>query len=184
MHPAVFLDRDGVIIENVPSYVRSWNDVNILPQALEALARLKKSPYKVIVVTNQSAIGRGFLTVKDAEAINWKLARAIKNSGGRIDAYYICPHTPEMGCSCRKPQPGLIFQAAQEQHIDLSQSIMIGDALSDLAAGQAAGIKKNILVLTGRGALQLALPERDNFQPHLTYSNLLEAVVSELAPFA
>ena len=181
VHPAVFLDRDGVIIENVPAYVRSWNDVIIFPQALEALACLRDSPYKVIIVTNQSAIGRGLITMQEAEAINHKLNQVVNKAGGRIDAFYICPHTPEMHCVCRKPEPGLILQAAREKHLDLSRSILIGDALSDLAAGQAAGILKNILVLTGRGLKQINLPERLNYKPFLVYASLKEALVSELA---
>ncbi len=179
MHPAIFLDRDGVIIENVPAYVRSWNDVVIYPQALEALASIRESSYKIIVVTNQSAIGRGLMSLQDAEAINHRLDQIVKKAGGRIDAFYICPHTPEMHCACRKPQPGLILQAAREQQIDLSQSILIGDALSDLAAGQAAGIPKNILVLTGRGSKQLDLPESQSFQPLLLYASLQEALAKE-----
>ena len=158
MFPAVFLDRDGVIIENVPIYVRSWADVEFLPGSLEALARLAAGPYKVVMVTNQSAVGRGILSLAQAEAINACILEIIRQAGGRVDGAYICPHGPQDACDCRKPLPGLLLKAAAELDIDLGRSIMIGDALTDLQAGQAAGVMRSFLVLTGRGLEQAALP--------------------------
>jgi len=157
MFPAVFLDRDGVIIENVHTYVRSWDDVAFLPGSLEALARLAAGPYKVVMVTNQSAVGRGILQLAQAEAINVRIVETIHQLGGRVDGAYICPHGPQDGCDCRKPLPGLLLRAAAELDIDLANSIMVGDALTDLQAGQAAGVKRSFLVLTGRGQEQAAL---------------------------
>ncbi|MBN1371975.1 MAG: HAD-IIIA family hydrolase [Anaerolineaceae bacterium] len=158
MFPAVFLDRDGVIIENVASYVRSWDDVAFLPGSLEALARLAASPYKVVMVTNQSAVGRGILRFEEAQIINTRILETIRRAGGRVDGAYICPHGPQDGCDCRKPLPGLLLKAAAELNIDLARSIMVGDALTDLQAGQAAGVMRSFLVLTGRGQGQAALP--------------------------
>lgn len=154
MHAAIFLDRDGVIIENRSSYVRSWNDVAIYPQALSALARTKASSYKIVIITNQSAVGRGVITLGAAWEINYRLVKAIEQAGGRIDAVFMCPHAPEEGCDCRKPQPGLIERAAETLALDLSQSILIGDALSDIEAGQAAGVGQVALVRTGLGSEQ------------------------------
>jgi D-glycero-D-manno-heptose 1,7-bisphosphate phosphatase len=176
MYPAIFLDRDGVIIENRPSYVRSWSDVEIYPRALSALARLKDSPYKIVLVTNQSAIGRGFLSVEDAEAINQRLLGIIEAASGRIDGIFMCPHAPQDKCECRKPRPGLLLQAAEQLSLDLSNSILIGDALSDLKAGMAAGIQKVALVRTGRGAQQLLSSEAATLQPFLIYNTLAEAL--------
>lgn len=154
--PAIFLDRDGVIIENRPDYVRSWDDVAIFPQALRALAAAGRLPRQIVIVTNQSGIGRGLIPQPTAEAINRRLAARIEKAGGRIDGVYVCPHAPEAGCRCRKPRPGLLLQAAAELNIDLTRSIMIGDALTDLQAGLAAGVKTVALVKTGRGRAQLA----------------------------
>lgn len=176
MNPAVFLDRDGVIIENVDTYVRSWSDVVIFPDALRALARLRDTVYKVIIVTNQSAVGRGIISADEAQAINQRLIQIIEQSGGRIDGVYMCLHAPPQGCECRKPRPGLIMQAASELSLDLNRSLMIGDALSDIQAGQNAGIPKNILVRTGRGEKQSRLPEALALKPFLIYDRLEDTV--------
>ena len=149
--PAIFLDRDGVIIENRDEYVRSWADVSFIPGALNALASVAASGYAIVVVTNQSGVGRGLIPLADAEAINHRVLAEIARAGGRIDAAYICPHKPEDDCDCRKPRPGMLLRAARELNLDLSRSWMIGDALTDMQAGEAAGVR-SLLVLTGRGA--------------------------------
>jgi D-glycero-D-manno-heptose 1,7-bisphosphate phosphatase len=159
MHPAVFLDRDGVIIQNCASYILRWEDVEFIPYALSALEKLSQTPYKVIIITNQSAVGRGIITLQQAESINRRIIEEIQNNGGRVDGLYMCPHAPEEHCSCRKPLPGLIQKAAEELSIDLESSALIGDALTDIQAGSAAGIKSLILVKTGRGQEQLLLPQ-------------------------
>ncbi len=158
MLPALFLDRDGVIIENCPNYVRTWQDVSILPGALEALASLSATPYKIVIITNQSAIGRGLLPLETAHEINQRLVQIIAQAGGRVDGVYLCPHAPQEHCACRKPQPGLLLQAAQALSLDLSRSTLVGDAWSDLQAGRAAGVPQRILLRTGRGHDQLLLP--------------------------
>lgn len=154
--PAIFLDRDGVIIENRADYVRTWEDVEIFPRAVLALRRAACLPHRIVVVSNQSAVGRGLVTPKTVDTINQRLQIEITTAGGRIDRIYTCPHAPAEGCSCRKPAPGLIFQAAEEMDLDLSNSILVGDALTDLEAARAAGIPIAILVRTGRGAVQEA----------------------------
>jgi D-glycero-D-manno-heptose 1,7-bisphosphate phosphatase len=179
MHPALFLDRDGVIIENRSNYVRSWADVSFLPGALEALARVSKLAYRLVIVTNQSVVGREIITQEEAEAINQRLVAEIERSGGRVDGLFMCPHAPDQGCACRKPKPGLLLQAARELSLDLGRSVMIGDALSDIMAGQAAGIPKVTLVRTGRGAVQEQLPDGRALAPLLVYDDLDEAL-SEL----
>lgn len=176
MPPAIFLDRDGVIIENSPTYIRSWKDVIILPGALTALASIHDRPYRVVMVTNQSVVGRGIIPLRAAVDINQRLAKIIEQAGGRIDGIFMCPHAPEDECDCRKPKPGLLLQAAQALCIDLSQSFMIGDALSDLLAGQAAGVRESILVRTGRGASQETLPRPAGLRPFRAYSTLADAL--------
>ncbi|RMH01903.1 MAG: HAD family hydrolase [Chloroflexi bacterium] len=176
LFPALFLDRDGVIIENRTHYVRNWEDVSFFPQALTALARIRHVPYKIILVTNQSVVGRGIISLAEAEAINEQIRAEVMAQNGRIDAIYMCPHAPHDLCACRKPHPGLLLQAAQSHQIDLSQSIMIGDALTDIMAGQAAGVRETILLRTGRGNAQLQLPEARLLPPFSVYDDLHTAL--------
>jgi D-glycero-D-manno-heptose 1,7-bisphosphate phosphatase len=182
--PAIFLDRDGVIIENRSDYVRSWADVEVFPQALEALSALSGSPYRVILVTNQSAVGRGHISAETATAINDRLLAVIHEAGGRVDAVYMCPHDPAAGCACRKPQPGLLLRAAEDLNLALEQSVMIGDALSDIRAGQAAGVRRCVLLRTGRGRVQERLPEAASLPPFVVYDSLLEALDTLPEPLA
>lgn len=176
MKPAVFLDRDGVIIENREAYVRSSQDVVFIPGALPALACLAVSPLAVVIVTNQSAIGRGLLPFGKAQEINRQVLEAIQQAGGRVDGLYMCPHTPAEACDCRKPRPGLLLQAAHELRLDLSHSFMVGDALTDLIAAEQAGVPERILVLTGRGISQAQLPQVAELSHFHTLPALNEAV--------
>lgn len=181
MKPALFLDRDGVIIENRSNYVRAWSDVSIYPQAIEALIKVKPTGYKTIIITNQSAVGRGLISPEIAQEINLRLIEEIQSSGGRIDGLFMCPHAPHDNCACRKPQPGLILEAADSLSLDLSRSILVGDALSDIMAGQSAGVGKNVLVRTGRGDAQSTIALADQIPPFLIYDTLADAI-SELIP--
>jgi len=182
MYPAIFLDRDGVIIENRPSYVRSWKEVVIYPQAIDALVKIVSSPFKIVIVTNQSAVGRGIIPLEVAWDINQRLVKVIETAGGRVDGVYMCPHAPDEDCDCRKPKPGLFFQAAEDLSIDLKRSIMIGDALSDILAGQAAGIRQTVLVLTGQGAAQLQLPPPIGIDDYGIFKTLAEALSGLISP--
>jgi D-glycero-D-manno-heptose 1,7-bisphosphate phosphatase len=174
--PAIFLDRDGVIIENRPDYVRSWSEVEILEPALEALIWLAGLPYAVVIVTNQSAVGRNIISPFEADEINRLLVLEVEKAGGRIDAVYMCPHAPEEDCACRKPRPGLILQAAQDMGLDLSLSLMVGDAVTDIQAGQEAGVGQTAMVLTGRGRSQLSLSQSAGLAPFQIYPHLMAAV--------
>ncbi len=165
MFPAVFLDRDGVLIENRSNYIREWSQVIIYPKTFSSLFRLQGAGYKLVIVTNQSAVGRGLVPIQTAEEINHRLVETIRKNNGRVDRVYMCPHEPGEECDCRKPKPGMILQAARELDLDLNRSWMIGDAWSDLLAGQAAGLRGLILVKTGRGNDQLLEP-----QPGALYS--------------
>lgn len=178
MYPALFLDRDGVIIENRPDYVRAWTDVSIYPHALSSLRRINSSPYQIFIITNQSVVGRGIISQSTAEDINRQLVNEIKSAGGRIDRVYMCPHAPEDKCPCRKPQPGMISKAAVENSLDLGKSILIGDAVTDILAGQSAGVGINALVKTGRGASQIELPQTSQIPPFNIYKDLAEALLN------
>lgn len=178
--PALFLDRDGVIIENCPNYVRRWADVHFFPQALTALAQIRHAPYKIILVTNQSAVGRGLMRLETAASLNAQILEVVQQHNGRIDAAYICPDAPGQNSGCRKPLPGMLAQAARDHSLDLSQSIMIGDALSDVLAGRAAGVRVSALVLTGRGRQQAAQPEAVDLAPIPVYADLQTAVTKLL----
>jgi D-glycero-D-manno-heptose 1,7-bisphosphate phosphatase len=174
--PALFLDRDGVFIENRADYVCSWEDVEFFPQALAALARIREIPHKIIVVTNQSAVGRGIISMETAVTLHEQILAVVREGNGRIDASYLCPAQPGTNDPCRKPRPGMLIQAAEEHNLDLSQSYMIGDALTDIQAGQAAGVKQSILLLTGRGTAQAALPLANELPSFATFANLAEAL--------
>ncbi len=174
--PALFLDRDGVFIENRANYVRCWDDVAFFPQALAALARIRNVPYKIIVVTNQSAVGRGIMSLETAVTLNNRILDVVRVENGRIDATYLCPAPPGTNDPCRKPRPGMLHQAAREHNLDLSQSYMIGDALTDLQAGQAVGVKQAILLLTGRGTAQVQLPRAAELPPFATFPTLADAL--------
>jgi D-glycero-D-manno-heptose 1,7-bisphosphate phosphatase len=150
---AIFLDRDGVIIENCPNHVKTWDDVKFLDGVFAALRRLADSTVAVVVVSNQGAVGRGMMSLDAAWEIQNRIVAAIEERGGRIDASYICPHHPDDGCDCRKPSPGMILSAAKDLNLDLTQSWLVGDAITDLEAASAAGIR-GIMVRTGRGIAQ------------------------------
>jgi D-glycero-D-manno-heptose 1,7-bisphosphate phosphatase len=153
--PAVFLDRDGVLNQNRADYVRTWAQVEFLPGVFAAMQRLAGSPFVVVVVTNQSAVGRGLMTVEGLADINQGIVQKVQQAGGRIDAVYACPHRPDEGCPCRKPRPGMLLQAAWDLDVDLERSYLVGDAVSDMEAALAAGCRP-VMVRTGRGRKQAA----------------------------
>lgn len=176
---AVFLDRDGVLIENHENYVLSWEQVRFLPGALDALQRLAASPLAVVVVTNQSAVGRGLLSPEAMWAINLGITARVLAHGGRLDRVYACPHRPDEGCACRKPQPGMLLQAAADMALDLPQSYLVGDAVSDVEAALAVGAQP-ILVRTGRGEAQAAKLRAQGYDVPVV-ADLAEAVAWILA---
>ena len=176
MQPAIFLDRDGVIIENRSNYVRDWDDVEFFPSAVQALAKYSSVPYRFVLVTNQSAVGREIISLTTAQIINQQIVAELEKNGCRIDGVFMCPHKPEDNCTCRKPRPGLLLQAAKLLSIDLSKSLMIGDAWTDLQAGKAAEVAKVGLVLTGRGRQQLKHTRPPELSLASAYSDLAEAL--------
>ncbi len=139
MIDAIFLDRDGTINAERSDYVKSIDEFVLLPGALEALGRLATLTVPIIIVTNQSAIGRGIVSRIEIDAIHDTMRSLVRAAGGRIDAVYLCPHHPAAHASCRKPKPGLLLAAAADFQIDLTRCVLIGDSVTDYAAAHAVG---------------------------------------------
>lgn len=139
--PAVILDRDGVLNTRPPraQYVRGWSEWEWLPGAKEALRLLKEAGYRVVVVSNQAGVARGVMTEADVQAIHARLQAEVRQAGGEIAAVYYCPHGWDSPCECRKPKPGMLFQAQRDFHLDLSRTSFIGDDERDGQAAEAAG---------------------------------------------
>ena len=171
MQAAVFLDRDGVLIEDVDLLTKT-EQFRILPNVAEALTRLKRARFRLIVVSNQSVVARGLASEQQVQALNGHLAQLLAEAGGpALDGWYFCPHHPKatqasyrMDCDCRKPGIGLMLSASREHGVDLSRSFMVGDRPSDVVAGRNAGCR-TILVQTGRhleGPIEMTQPMDPN----------------------
>ena len=138
--PAIFLDRDGVINKRIPDdYILNWSQFEFMPGIREALRQISQLGLPMVVVSNQSAIGRGILTRRALDDITARLTRTLFNDGVTISAYYYCTHRPDENCPCRKPQPLLLYEAAAELNLNLRTSIFIGDSESDVEAARLAG---------------------------------------------
>ncbi len=155
MIEAILLDRDGVINRERADYVKCWEEFEVLPGSIAAVARLANIGCPVLVISNQSAIGRGIVSADIVDSIHEQLQRMVEAQGGRIDAFYVCPHRPEDECGCRKPKPGLLLQASSDYGLDMQNCIFVGDAVTDRQAAIAAGCG-SILVETGRQGAQIA----------------------------
>ncbi|HSE96829.1 MAG TPA: D-glycero-beta-D-manno-heptose 1,7-bisphosphate 7-phosphatase [Blastocatellia bacterium] len=180
LRPAIFLDRDGTINEDI-GYLSSPDELILYPWTAEAVRLINDSQYESIVITNQSGVARGLFTEEVLEQIHNRLIEELARRGAHLDAIYYCPHHPSIGdgryrqdCECRKPRPGLLFRAADERRIDLARSYMIGDKSSDISLAAAAGAR-SVLVLTGYGSMTLARSTGPG-APDIVADNLLEAV--------
>lgn len=174
MNKAFFLDRDGVVVKQV-HYLCEPEKTELEKGAASAIRTLHQKGYKVIVVTNQSGVARGKFSMKEVESVHNKIIELLAAEGETIDAFYICPHHPDFDgkCDCRKPAPGLLYQAAKEHDIDISASVMIGDKLSDVKCGINAGVRASLLIATGYGSGERQKPEA---QEVLFVNDLEEAV--------
>jgi len=160
LRPAFFLDRDGVVIkvrylENLgpgdpitPRFV-TIPQVIILPGVAAALRKIREHGWLAVVVTNQGYVGRGVVTQSELDAVHGHINAELAKEGARIDRFYVCPHPASAECDCRKPKVGLFLRAARELGIDLGRSVMVGDRLSDIAAGRNAGCRQSFLVRNG-----------------------------------
>ena len=166
---AVFLDRDGTIAR-YREYCRAPEEFELLPGSGQAIRRLNDAGFVVIIVTNQSAIGRGWLTPEGLERIHEKMRRELKRYGASVDAVYVCPHHPDDGCACRKPSGDMLLQASQTLGVSLGDSYLVGDRLQDVLTGKRTGCT-TILVRSGHA------PERaEGVQPDHTSADLARAV--------
>jgi len=178
---AVFLDRDGTINERV-EYLSDPEEFKLLPKVAEAVKLLNKTDFKVIVVTNQAGVGRGYFTEEKLEEIHQEMKRQLRKEKVYIDAIYYCPHHPTEGigkyrrnCWYRKPNPGMLEKAARDFNLDLARCYMIGDSMSDLEAGSRVNCK-TILVLTGYGKECYANRSSGKFSTECIVGDLLEGV--------
>jgi D-glycero-D-manno-heptose 1,7-bisphosphate phosphatase len=151
---AVFLDRDGVINVDRRDYVKSWSEFEFLPRVFEALRLLKENDIRAIIITNQSAVNRGLMTLDTLLEIHKKMLEAIRKHGGEIQAIYYCPHTPAENCECRKPKSGMVRNAVKDLKIDLSVSYLVGDSEKDIQLARSVKIKG--IKITEKTASELA----------------------------
>lgn len=180
--PAIFLDRDGVVIEDA-HYLSSPEQVRLIPGSADAIAALNRGGWPVVVVTNQSGVARGLFTADTVRAVHARLSEQLAGYGARVDAYYFCPHFPtaeveayRSECGCRKPKPGMLLRAAADLNLDPDRSWMVGDRASDLEAGAAAGAR-TVLVRTGYGAtVDVTALDRARLNLDLVASDLADAV--------
>ncbi len=146
---AVLLDRDGTINRERADYVKSWAEYEWLPGALPALVALAELDVPILVVTNQSAVGRGILTMRDLDALHEQVRSEAAGAGARLNEFFVCPHTPADRCTCRKPEPGLFLAAAAQYGLDLGRCVFVGDSVTDYQAAYAAGCPC-VLLRSGR----------------------------------
>jgi D-glycero-D-manno-heptose 1,7-bisphosphate phosphatase len=174
----VILDRDGTINHDSDAYIKSPAEFRPIAGSLEAIARLTQAGYRIVVATNQSGIARGLFDTATLISIHDLLQRSAAQVGGRIDAFFFCPHAADSSCDCRKPRPGMLREIARRFNVSLADVYMVGDAQRDLEAAAAAGAKP-VLVLTGKGEQTQAegkLPPRTEVFPDLA------AFAARLAP--
>jgi D-glycero-D-manno-heptose 1,7-bisphosphate phosphatase len=180
--PAVFIDRDGTLTEEV-GYVNHPSRLRLLPRSAEAVRRLNEAGIAAVVVTNQAGIARGYFTPEVMHAVHERLDEMLGQAGAHLDGVYVCPHHPTEGgppfradCDCRKPKPGLLLRAARDLDLDLAGSTMVGDKASDLLVAPAVGARA-VLVLTGYGRGEWEY-RREHFSvtPNHVAADLLDAV--------
>ena len=145
----VFLDRDGTINRDSPAYIKSREEFEFLPASLEAIRNLTLNGFVSIVITNQSAVPRNLISSGELDRVHNLMTRTVAENGGEIKDVFYCPHMPSDGCDCRKPEPGLIYQAREKYGIDLSESVMVGDSAKDIECAHRAGCGRVVLVKSG-----------------------------------
>jgi len=171
----VFLDRDGTINRDSVDYIKSRAEFDFLPGSVEAISKLTVNGFTSIVITNQSALARKFISPAELDAMHAMMCRAVASAGGKISDIFCCPHMPDVGCQCRKPASGLIHQARQKYNIELADSIMVGDSAKDIACGRNAGCGKTVLVKSGLDPDVVKKLNKIQISADLVAANLLEA---------
>ena len=178
--PAVFLDRDGTLVQET-GYLSDPDALELLPGVGRALRNLIEADIPLVVVSNQSGVGRGMFTSADVHAVMARLRHRLRDHGVEISAIYYCPHRPEEGCPCRKPRTGLLERAAEDLQLSLADSVMIGDKRIDAAAGRRAG-GRGVLVRTGYGREEERLTDAPSPAPDQVCDDLAAAVAWWLGP--
>lgn len=177
----IFLDRDGVINYDSPDFIKSWDEFEFIPGSLDALVELSRAGFRLILITNQSIIGRGMVPLTVLEDMHRRMRQAVEAAGGTVFDIFFCPHRPDAFCDCRKPEPGMIFQAKERHGIDLMHTLMIGDNAKDVECGLNAGCGATALVRTGCGAkAQVELGEK-GIAPTAVVADLNQAAQMILA---
>lgn len=175
----IILDRDGVINHDSPDYIKSPEEWKPLPGSLDAIARLGRADYRVVIITNQSGIAKGMYTINTLNRIHQKLIDELQPLGGEINAIFFCPHEPDDGCECRKPKPGLFLELADRLKTNLKEVVAVGDSIRDLQAAYSAGAKP-VLVETGNGRDTIEMLQNGPGEPGLknvpVYKDLAEFV--------
>lgn len=172
---AVFLDRDGVINQDSPYYIKGINEFHFIPGSIDAVRKLTVNGFFIIMITNQSAVNRGMINLEKLAEIHEFMLAALHEQGGIIKDIFFCPHHPEQRCKCRKPLPEMILQARQKYNIDLASSYMVGDSAKDIECAVNAGCGHNILVQTGNYAEALDKLSKKGINPGYTAANLDKA---------
>ena len=175
----VILDRTGSINLHRDDFVKSEVEWTPLPRALEAIARLNHAGWHVVIASNQSGLGRGLFDVASLNAMHAKMHKMLAAVGGRVDAIFYCPHSPDEDCACRKPKPGLFLQIGERYGVDLANVPTAGDSLRDMLAGAAAGCEPHLL-LTGMGAACRGVPLPPEYPPNTRVHDDLAAFVDFL----
>jgi len=171
----VFLDRDGVINRDSADYIKSWSEFEFLTGSLEAIKLLGLNGFVTIIITNQSVINRNMVTREGLEYIHNMTKTAVQAQGGEIKDIFFCPHTPEDQCDCRKPKPGLIYQARHKYRIDIEAAVMVGDSVKDIECARNAGCRCAVLVQTGNGISAEKILKAKNILPDYVARDLLDA---------
>jgi D-glycero-D-manno-heptose 1,7-bisphosphate phosphatase len=175
----VILDRNGSINLHRDDFVKTDAEWTALPRSLEAIARLNHEGWHVVIASNQSGLGRGLFDVASLNAMHAKMHKMLAAVGGRVDAIFYCPHSPDEDCECRKPKPGLFHQIGERYGVDLAQVPTAGDSLRDVLAGAAAGCEPHLL-LTGMGAACRGAPLPPDYPPGTRVHEDLAAFVDFL----
>lgn len=174
----IVLDRDGVINADSDDYIKSADEWQALPGSLEAIARLGRGGYEVVIATNQSGIGRGLLSAATLESIHARMHQEVETAGGRIAKVYVCPHHPDDGCGCRKPKPGLLEQIAADFETRLDGVPFVGDKVSDVEAAVAAGARP-IFVQTSNRKADLQRLQQLGAEVHRDLASAVDALLAE-----
>lgn len=175
LQKVVFLDRDGVINRNSVDYIKSWEEFEFFPKSIEAIRLLNLKGFTTIIITNQSVINRNMVSREGLEYIHALMKKEIKSGGGDIKDIFYCPHIPEDGCDCRKPEPGLILQAQKKYQIDLLDSVMVGDSAKDIECARRAGCRLGVLVKSDNFSNAEKILSEKKISPDYTASDLYDA---------